>query len=125
MPQLDKLSFLNQLIWFFFFYIIFYFLMIKTFIPTIGRSLKLRAKLLNSLTSNTNKTTNEAQTVIKIGLDINQNMLNMLTAVIKNTAFNDAFLNILNQNAKIQSLKNVYVKELSKILAKKKVINKK
>lgn len=125
MPQLDKLSFLNQLIWFFFFYIIFYFLMVKTFVPTIGRSLKLRHKLLTNLNTTQSATTEETQTIIKLALSINSQIQTVFSAIATNNLYKETFLDVINADKATAKLKAVYVKELAKILAKKKLLLKK
>lgn len=125
MPQLDKLSFLNQLIWFFFFYIIFYYLMIKTYIPTIGRSLKLRAKLLSNLTEQNALKLGETKTLVTTAEALIANTQNIFDLSQKYTSFHKTVLNILDNNPEAINYKNVYVKEASKILAKKNILLKK
>ena len=46
MPQLDKVTFLSQLWWCFFFFLGFYFVIHKFFLPKISRILKLRKKTI-------------------------------------------------------------------------------
>lgn len=46
MPQFDKITFLNQIIWLFFFFSSVYFLTLKIFLPRIAFVLKLREKKL-------------------------------------------------------------------------------
>lgn len=119
MPQLDKLSFLNQLIWFFFFYIIFYYLMIKTYIPTIGRSLKLRARLLANLTEQNTLKLGETKTIVKTAEQLILAIQNIFEIGQKYNNFNKTMLNIFETNAKTIKYKNVYVKEAQKLVAKK------
>jgi len=124
MPQLDKLSFLNQLIWFFFFYIIFYFLMLKTFIPTIGRSLKIRAKLLNNLMSNGLNSTEESSKILGLAQKLNNEVAATLSQLGAATPYKETFLTILINNKSVDLVKSIYVKELAKLLAKKKLLQK-
>ena len=44
MPQFDQFSFLNQVSWFFFFFLTFYFYITYFFLPTICYNLKFRKK---------------------------------------------------------------------------------
>ena len=46
MPQFDKITFLNQIIWLFFFFSSTYIIMLKFFLPKIAFLLKLREKKL-------------------------------------------------------------------------------
>jgi len=124
MPQLDKLSFLNQLIWFFFFYILFYFLMLKTFIPTIGRSLKLRAKLLNNLTDTNSSASEESNKILLVAQKINNDIAAAFSQLVASASYKTTFLNLLAANSAVSALKNLYVNELAKLLAKKKLLQK-
>jgi hypothetical protein len=124
MPQLDKLSFLNQLIWFFFLYIIFYFLMLKTFIPTIGRSLKLRTKLLQNLTDTSTNSAQESTKILTLAQKLNSEVAVTFSLLGTATSYKATFLNILTNNKSVQVVKGVYVKELTKLLAKKKILEK-
>lgn len=125
MPQLDKLSFLNQLIWFFIFYIIFYFLMIQTFIPTIGRSLKLRHKLLSALQNSRDILPTETTKVVALGLNTVSLYTNLLQELQPANSYQATFADILKHNTAVAKMKAIYVKEMLKVLTKKKLLIKK
>ena len=48
MPQLDKVTFLSQFFWLVFFYFGFYLILVKHFLPKMGRLLKLRHLKMNT-----------------------------------------------------------------------------
>lgn len=67
MPQFDKITFLNQIIWLFFFFFNVYFLTLKIFLPRIAFILKLREKKMSKGTVLLNK----------FPFEINQNQMNL------------------------------------------------
>jgi len=46
MPQLDKLSFMSQVVWFFSIFFLLYLIFAKSILPAIARALKLRLRVL-------------------------------------------------------------------------------
>jgi hypothetical protein len=123
MPQLDKLSFINQLFWFFLFYICFYFLMLKTFLPVIGRTIKLREKLLGTLVSTKFEQSRNLVKIIKNSLDLVSTTQVVVSSVANDiTVLNDV-KTVVAVDESFVEVKNAFVDEsvlvsLQKLLIK-------
>jgi len=124
MPQLDKLSFLNQLIWFFSFFFIFYFLMIKTFLPTIGRSLKLRHRLLNLSIGLKSSKNNTFETTVIAGSKIVNIINNLLQTILVDKTFTKTVENSLQLQETFKEAQKLYVDESFKLKLKNKFLTK-
>jgi hypothetical protein len=98
--------------------------MLKTFIPTIGRSLKLRTKLLQNLTDTSTNSAQESTKILTLAQKLNSEVAVTFSLLGTATSYKATFLNILTNNKSVQVVKGVYVKELTKLLAKKKILEK-
>jgi len=118
MPQLDKLSFIPQLVWFFGLFFILYFLMAKYYLPAIGRTLKMRERLLTIKNENNNL----KSTILDQLLTTAQRVIGALSIVI--TDLNNEnqvkeHINIIVQrNAGFMKIKQIYVEEMKKLQIK-------
>ena len=74
MPQFDKITFLNQIIWLFIFFSSVYFLVLKIFLPRLAFILKIREKKLSK----------GAAVLENCPIEINANQLNINSLWAKN-----------------------------------------
>ena len=65
MPQLDKVTFLSQFFWLCFFYLGFYYLLLKFYLPQIGRIVALRQKKMGITQQGFSDLLQESQQEIK------------------------------------------------------------
>jgi hypothetical protein len=127
MPQLDKISFINQLFWFFLCYFCFYFLLLKTFLPTIGFTLKLRFKLLKKLDNNSQQQVKEISNKI---ITRTLNLISLIKSVI-DEAIEEGDMSVLDKvkyrirnDIRIYKMKMIYVDESKRIQVEKMIIKK-
>jgi len=121
MPQLDKLSFLTQVLWFFFTFSSLYIFLILYGLPAIGSALKMRQKLLLSIKNTPmDQTGFQVQsTVQEIGKIVNRFNLrsrdHLQTLEELTTSSGAVALHaVLGKSKSFTSLKAVVVKELQK-----------
>ena len=64
MPQFDKITFFTQIFWLFFFFLGFYLVFLKTFLPKLASTLKVRVKKLQKGVEGVSIFVEEQQTTI-------------------------------------------------------------
>lgn len=126
MPQLDKLSFIPQLLWFFSIFFLVYIFLSQSVLPSLARSLKLRERVINEFQNSVKgDRLNEdyEQLVSKLKETLGENKQVTEESLQKLTAVSEMNLQeapdyLLREGEHLKSLKNIYLKEMSKLKLK-------
>jgi hypothetical protein len=127
MPQLDLATFFSQYIWLMVFYLGFYLLLVHSFLPRMARILKVRAAMIGAATADTHApSTAEHSSVASVkgaknalaqGFADLGTWVTATKAALSSSAQNDAYVTLLQENAKVHALVQKDVKALLPLYA--------
>jgi len=111
MPQIDKITYFNQLFWLFLSFSFYYFILLKVFLPKISSVLKARKKKLTKGSSGSTSFVADKKHFTEVRGSVVENYLSLNSSSIGN---NSNFMSELN-NRLVKSFSTTTTKELHKV----------
>mmetsp|Transcript_24903 Transcript_24903/g.53732 ORF Transcript_24903/g.53732 Transcript_24903/m.53732 type:complete len:143 (-) Transcript_24903:179-607(-) len=121
MPQLDIITFLNQVFWLFLFFIFFYLVLIKSLLPSLAFAIKLRKKKLAIGSFFIERLFNEIENVNLFYTSfLKKNLSNVSINLLQKTTFLNSWSDSCLNNVVIAvTLQKVYFKSFKILYYKK------
>jgi len=111
MPQIDKITYFNQLFWLFLSFSFYYFILLKVFLPKVSSVLKARKKKLTKGSSGSTSFVADKKHFTEVRGSAVENYLSLNSSSIGN---NSNFVSELN-NRLVKSFSTITTKELHKV----------